>query len=281
MSTTTPLSLSKVSRNSAGALLTPNKTIAPQVAESPGNWQHPRMKEITHRQNATVFTAQNVRTIVYNLASILIIHLMRMVNAEFGPPQLNTAQAKPYVYWAFIAAQALPLLNIGMACLPLVRSKDDLSDIPLTSAQRQLLGLSPNTAAPTPDSAYSTPPRYSRTPSITSSVGKLSPTSSNLSASGSPASGLRFNGSLYSPAASPLLQKALRASSYGPQSPLNASSYGLQSPLDASTSSFNLSTGSSIFSEPPPTPSPIGGNKISVGLNNKWLYDRSRRTSGW
>lgn len=237
---------------------------------------------------------------MYNLASILIIHLMRMVNAEFGPPQLqvhlslvlqptqtngvpyrNTSQAKPYVYWAFIAAQALPLLNIGMACLPLVRSKDDLSDIPLTSAQRQLLGLSPNTAAPTPDSAYSTPPRYSRTPSITSSVGKLSPTSSNLSASGSPASGLRFNGSLYSPAASPLLQKALRASSYGPQSPLNASSYGLQSPLDASTSSFNLSTGSSIFSEPPPTPSPIGGNRISVGLNNKWLYDRSRRTSGW
>lgn len=198
-----------------------------------------------------------------------------------------------------MAAQALPLLNIGLACLPLVRPKDDLSDIPLTTAQRKLLGLKPSAAVPTPDSAYSTPPRYNRTPSINSSVAKPSPTSSDFSTSGSPASLPTLNGSLYSPAgsaASPLLQKVLRASSYGPQSslnlssygpqsPLNTSTYGLQSPLDASTSSFNLSTGSSIFSEPPPTPSPIGGptggKRISVGLNNKWLYDRSRRGSGW
>lgn len=197
-----------------------------------------------------------------------------------------------------MAAQALPLLSIGMACLPLVRSKDDLSDIPLTTAQRKLLGLEPSTAQPTPDSAYSTPPRYNRTPSITSSVGKPGPTSPDFSASGSPDSLSTLNGSPYSPAvsaASPLLQKVLRASSYGPQnsfkssygpqSPLTASAYGSQSPLDASTSSFNLSTGSSIFSEPPPTPSPIGGpmggKRISVGLNNKWLYDRSRRGSGW
>lgn len=198
-----------------------------------------------------------------------------------------------------MAAQALPLFSIGRACLPLVRSKDDLSDIPLTTAQRKLLGLEPSTAQPNPASVYSTPPRYNRTPSVNSSVGKLSPTSSDFSASGSPASLPTLNGSLYSPAASaasPLLQKVLRASSYGPQSslnvssygpqsPLNVSSYGLQSPLDASTSSFNLSTGSSIFSEPPPTPSPIGGpmggKRTSVGLNNKWLYDRSRRGSGW
>ncbi|ROW06231.1 hypothetical protein VMCG_04673 [Cytospora schulzeri] len=267
MSTATPLSLSKVSRNSAGALLTPNKPVPSQLTESPGNWQHPRMEEITYRQNATVFTAQNAKTIVYNLAAILIIHLMRLANAEFGPPQL----------------QALPLLNIGTACLPLVRSKDDLSDIPLTSAQRQLLGLSPSTAPTTADSAYSTPPRYSRTPSMTGSVGKPSPASSPVSTNDSSGFAPRFNGSLYSPAASPLLQKALRTSSYGSQNPFNISAYGIQSPLDASTSSFNLSTGSSVFSEPPPTPSPIGGGgkRISVGLNNKWLYDRSRRTSGW
>lgn len=79
------------SRNSAGALLTPNKTVAPQPqhTESPGNWQHPRMEEITYRQNATVFSAQNFRTIVYNLAAILIIHLFRLVNADYGPPQLQ------------------------------------------------------------------------------------------------------------------------------------------------------------------------------------------------
>lgn len=198
-----------------------------------------------------------------------------------GGANRNTAQAKRYVNWAFLAAQALPLLKIGLALLPLLRSKDNLSDIPLTPAQRQLLGLTPNSAAPTPNSVYSTPPRYSRTPSATGSVGKLSPTSSPASAKDSPASFSTFRGSLASSVASPLLHKSLGYSG-GPRS-----LYGLQSPLDASTSSFNLSTnsfnlstGSSVFSEPPPTPSPIGGKRTSVGLNNKWLYDRSRRSSG-
>jgi nucleoporin POM34 len=29
----------------------------------------------------------------------------------------------------------------------------------------------------------------------------------------------------------------------------------------------------------PGTPSPMGGKRSSVGLNNKWLYDRSKRSS--
>lgn len=186
----------------------------------------------------------------------------------------NVAPAKPYVYWAFMAFQTLPLMKIVMACLPFVRSKDDLADIPLTTAQRKLLGLSPNPAPVTPDCVFNTPPRYSRTPSITGSVAMASPASSPLS---SPASTSRLNGPPYSPFASTLLHKSFgysggpRVSSYG---------YGPQSPLNTSTSSFNLSTGSSVFSEPPPTPSPIGGKRTSVGLNNKWLYDRSRRSSG-
>ncbi|ROW11695.1 hypothetical protein VPNG_05577 [Cytospora leucostoma] len=257
MSSIAPLSLSK-SRSYSGPLQTPYRPIPSPVTDSPGNWQHPRIKEITHRQKASVFTTHNIKTIVYNIFAIIVIHLIRVVNAEHGPPQL----------------QALPLLNIGFAFLPLFRSKDDLSDIPLTPAQRQLLGLSPNSAAPTPNPVYSTPPRYSRTPSATGSVGKLSPTSSPVSTKDSSASSSRFRGSLASSVASPLLHKSLGYSG-GPRS-----LYGLQSPLNASTSSFNLSTGSSIFSEPPPTPSPIGGKRTSVGLNNKWLYDRSRRSSG-
>lgn len=292
MSSTTALSLSR-SRTSSGAFLTPSKSTPGPVTESPGNWQHPRIKEITRRQNATVFNTHNVKTIVYNIGAILIIHLIHLSVARFGPPELqvhpdsrtkqpkltaayrNTTQAKPYVYWAFLVAQTLPLLNIGIACLPLVRSKDDLSDIPLTPAQRQLLGLSPSPAPATPESVFSTPPRYARTPSMTGSVSKPSPTSSPLSANDSPASTSRLTASPYSPVASPLLQKAL-----GYSGSLRASSYGPQSPFNTSTSSFNLSTGSSIFSEPPPTPSPIGGKRTSVGLNNKWLYDRSRKSSG-
>ncbi|KAK2602191.1 hypothetical protein N8I77_008742 [Diaporthe amygdali] len=271
MSSTTALSLNKTRRNSA--LATPSKASPAPVTDSPGNWQHPRIKEITRRQQATVFGSDNVKTIIYNIAAFFIIYVLRLVAAEHAPTQLSS-DVKQYLHWVTLAAQMLPLANIGIACLPILRSKDDLSDIALTPAQRKLLGLAPSSAPPTPNSVYSTPPRYARTPSINGSLGKPSPTSSPLSANGSPASATRPNGSPYSPAASPLLQKAVGYSG-GRQT-----SYGSPSPFNASTSSFNLSTASSIFSEPPPTPSPTGGKRISVGLNNKWLYDRSRRSSG-
>jgi nucleoporin POM34 len=186
----------------------------------------------------------------------------------------RSSGAKGYLYWTILVVQVLPLTNIVRACLPLLRSKDDLSDIPLTRAQRELLGLPPSSAPPTPNSVYSTPPRYARTPSINGSIGKPSPASSPLSANGSASSATRLNGSPYSPAASPLLQKAVGYSGG------RRTSYVSPSPFNASTSSFNLSTASSLFSEPPPTPSPTGGKRISVGLNNKWLYDRTRRSSG-
>lgn len=158
-----------------------------------------------------------------------------------------------------------------------------MSDIPLTPAQRKLLGLPPSSKPANPDAKYNTPPRYARTPSIAGSTGRPSPSSSPLSASGgSPTPGSRVNGSPYSPVASPLLHKAVgysprRSLSQGSQSPHNTSTF------NASTGTFNASTtsfNSSVFSEPPATPSPPGGKRISVGLNNKWLYERSRRNSG-
>jgi nucleoporin POM34 len=51
---------------------------------------------------------------------------------------------------------------------------------------------------------------------------------------------------------------------------------GSPSPLGVSVSS-----GASLFggdAVTPGTPSPMGGKKSSVGLNNKWLYDRSKRS---
>lgn len=84
----TALALNKT-RN-YGALTTPSKaTPAPApVVDSPGNWQHPRIKEITRRQQASVFGSDNVKTIVYNLAAIIIIHLIRLAGAGYGPTQL-------------------------------------------------------------------------------------------------------------------------------------------------------------------------------------------------
>lgn len=83
----TALSLSNT-RGSASAFLTPAKSTPPHVTDSPGNWEHPRIKEITRRQNASVFTSHNVKTIIYNFASICIVQFLRMAAAELGPQQL-------------------------------------------------------------------------------------------------------------------------------------------------------------------------------------------------
>jgi nucleoporin POM34 len=175
-----------------------------------------------------------------------------------------------YLGWGWFFFQVVPFVRIGLAVLPLLRPEDDLSDIPLTASQRKLLGLPPSSAAPTPDAKFSTPPRYSRTPSIGGSVGSRgSFASSPLSGRGSPLaqSGAGGSGSPYSPTGSPLLAKSgnglgsLRRSSMGSANP------------------FNASTATSLFGDPG-SPSPSGGKRTSVGLNSKWLYEKSRRSSG-
>lgn len=175
--------------------------------------------------------------------------------------------AKVWTDWAWIIVQLVPALNILTACLPLMRREDDLSDIPLTPAQRKLLGLGPSSAPPTPDAKYSTPPRLSRSPSIAGSVGsQRSYTSSPLSGRGSPAMQGQ-SGSPYSPVGSPIYNKGLDVAGNG-----RRSSVGGGSPFAASSST-------NLFSDPG-SPSPSGGKRTSVGLNSKWLYERGRRSSG-
>lgn len=173
--------------------------------------------------------------------------------------------------WIYATLVLVPLINIAFALLPLVRPQDDLSDIPLTPAQRKLLGLPPSSRPATPNSAYSTPPRYSRTPSLAGSPASIkSYASSPLSAVASPASGQyssprfgtspsKLNAPQYSPSTvSPLLHKAV------------GGGVGL-----------GASTGSSVFGDGgPATPTPTAGKRSSVSLNNKWLYEKGRRNSG-
>ena len=172
---------------------------------------------------------------------------------------------RSYFSWAWFIFQVIPFIQIGVACLPLVRSNDDLSDIPLTAAQRKLLGLPATSAPPTPDAKFSTPPRYSRTPSLAGSVGSRgSYASSPLSGRGSPAV---LSPSPYSGLGSPLLQKSVSGLGNGRRSSLGA------------TSPFAASSATNLFSEPA-SPSPSAGKRTSVGLNSKWLYEKSRRSSG-
>ncbi|KAI1762711.1 NPCC-domain-containing protein [Hypoxylon sp. FL1150] len=244
---------------------------ATPVTDSPGTWRHPRMQEIIRRQEAATFTNKNVQLIALNVALFaitIVIHglLARVLPGKKTFPYLVWYYSR-YVYWAILA---IPIFGIGTNLLPLVRHKDDLSDIPLTPSQRKLLGLPPASAPPTPGSVYSTPPRFSRTPSISGSAGSKRSWSgsprSPFSNQGSPIAG---NGSAnlggFGSPSSPLLQRAMggaRRSSLG----------SLGSP------SLGASTATSLFGGVPdsPSPNPTAAKRSSVGLNNKWLYERGR-----
>lgn len=80
----TAIAVSKNRSNVTPFKTTPSKNFAP-AAESPGNWQHPRIKEITRRQNRTVFTSDNVKTVIYNITALIIISFIQKINDDFGP----------------------------------------------------------------------------------------------------------------------------------------------------------------------------------------------------
>nr|XP_036582873.1 nuclear pore complex component [Colletotrichum truncatum]KAF6791769.1 nuclear pore complex component [Colletotrichum truncatum] len=249
---------------------TPQKPTA--VVDSPGTWRHPRLNEITRRRNATTFSEKNVRSIALNIAFLVSLWLSQVLARSYIPAQWFSASLRFYLGWAYYAIQLIPLGNIGMAMLPLFRPADDLADIPLTPAQRKLLGLPPSAATATPDAVYSTPPRYSRTPSLAGSpASNRSFSGSPLSGRGSPALGSSLNGQSYSP--SPLNNSNNSPSKFSASfNSTRRSSFGSSTNLGASTSS-------SLFPDPG-TPSPSAGKRTSVGLNNKWLYERGRRSSG-
>lgn len=157
----------------------------------------------------------------------------------------------------------LSLLGILSALSPLFRHKDDLSDIPLTPSQRSLLGLEPSSRPATPGSQYITPPRYSRSATPRSD---RSNSASPLSGKDSP-----FRADTpYSPSASPLFQKAVGRDS------AKRLSFGGQGSSGQLMSIAADTTGASLGR----TLSPSMGKAASVGLNNRWLYDRGRASLG-
>ena len=178
--------------------------------------------------------------------------------------------------WLTQLLRALITVNGLHALQPLVRTKDDLSDIPLTPNQRALLGLGPSSTPATPGSTYITPPRYTRsTPRSSSSRAAIAGSSPlGRSISGSSISGSPVAGRGFSPASgSPLVRKAVHGKrwslgdSFSGSPNLGSTMGGLG--LDESTTSL------------PPTPSPSTGQRaVSVSLNNKWLYQRQKASPG-
>jgi nucleoporin POM34 len=162
----------------------------------------------------------------------------------------------PWSDYVLLGCRILPLVFIGFALSPLWRTKDDLSDIPLTPKQRQLLGLAPSSRPATPGSTYVTPPRYSRS---------ATPRSDASSRSGSPYSGSRGASPIgttgYSP--SPLFHKALNRDATRRNGSPGQALAGGRFTADSMRIASN-------------TPSPKTGQANGIGLTSRWLYEKSR-----
>lgn len=222
------------------------------------------------RQNASTFNRESLKKIGYNLGGVVFISLLGRSLWDSFPSFFHPGKAlHPYASWTYYILHLLFVFNIIYAMFPLWRKKDDLSDIALTPAQRQLLGLPPSSAPPTPGSQYATPPRYARTPTpLSGSPASKKGTYSNspLSGKGSPRS--PSAGSPFSPNASPFLSKAMGAGNGSNR----RHSYGSGSPLGPGASRGGVAD--------PGTPTPSATKGSGIGLNSKWLYDKGRRNSG-
>ncbi|TQS38247.1 hypothetical protein Golomagni_01255 [Golovinomyces magnicellulatus] len=236
---------------------TPVSQISPSTPHT-GTWRHPRLDEIVRRQNSSSFDKQNVRRILYNVGGIVAIFYAARKLAEVFPLSLLDSTAlKQFTRYSYYLIQLTLLYNIFTASLPLFRQADDLKDIPLTPAQRKLLGLQPVSVAAVSVSEYNTPPKYARTSS------PLSRSPSNN----------EKNTMLSSPWNDSPVTSGLPAI---PLSLLGGLSRGSNQ-----RSSFGSSTLSPVFKgsqDLPGTPTP-SAPKVGVGLNNKWLYDRGRNSA--
>jgi nucleoporin POM34 len=271
---------------------TPAAQTAAQPATPTGAWKHPKFDEIAQRQYATTFDERNVRIIVVNIALLFLsaygntvtsrvklleyaayvpvlfpLLLFRLANCFFSTPINTVVRAVPYSAWAIALLRLVFAANIVVACKPLIRRyyPDDISDIPLTPSQRASMGLKADVLSPVAVGSqyaspnYVTPPRYQRS---TPRSGSFSQDRSSQSPmTGSPR-GFANSGSNspFSPnmsTGSPLFQKAMGGSA--------------TKRLSYDSSLF----GDSSSSGAPGTPTPSTG-KASVGLNNKWLYEKRR-----
>lgn len=265
-----------------------------------GKWKHPKFDEIARRQYATTFDERNVRAIAANSVFLFLsiygnsitstVRLLEyaayvpgltfiiqlLTNLSPSTPINTVVRAVPYSDWLIVLLRLAFAINIFSALLPLIRRyyPDDIADIPLTPSQRASMGLKTDVLSPqTPGSAYQspnyvTPPRYQRSTPRSGSF-SAQDRGSQSPLSGSPRGGfaLSTSNSPFSPSTnnntgSPLFQKALNGSA------TKRLSYG--------GGSFDSSLfGDSSSSAVPGTPTPSTG-KASVGLNNKWLYEKRR-----
>ena len=268
----------------------------PSSPTTPGSWRHPRADEISRRRNVSTFSDQNIKKALWNVGAGGILYFFNdTFHSRYDPAfdfHKNLANTHRSLRW--LCAQCsidlnpsylslfifgLLLFNIATSFSPLIRPVDQMTDIPLTPQQRKLLGLDPSLASPaTPQSQYVTPPRYPRsaTPQSGGSRSRSgSPGLRSISYSGSPLAGKGSLGGRNS-GGSPSTQLAQKIFGNSGFESTRRSSYG--SPMQVGRGGVGSDV--SLIGIPT-TPTPIGGAKgPSVGLTNKYMYERTRHSPG-
>jgi len=242
------------------------------VTPSPGTWRHPQFNDIVRRQKATTFDETNIKKIIWNGGALVVHYMLGPLMYDWTVSPICSS-CGGYSFYVTSLIRFILLYNVLIASLPLFRQTDNLVDIPLNSTQRSLLGLDPNATPPiTPGIQYVTPPRYalSATPrtSTPGSRGSSAP-DSPLSRKGSPSVGRPTSDLPGSPVASSLWQKSM-----GTSKDTRRNSFGYASPVGGGSNGKDMS----VY-VPPSTPSP-SGRGAGVSLNNRWLYERGRSSSG-
>jgi nucleoporin POM34 len=196
----------------------------------------------------------------------------------------------PYPRWLLWITRLLFLLNSILACKPLMLTPDACEDVPLTPRQRKLLGLPPMTRPATPQEKeqYVTPPRFTRSATPRSARASASSPGVRGESGDSPLSGrgtpVDANGSFRRSGGSPYSNSTLMGAGASPYGS-GASPFGSGERRRLSYTSTRSSplTVSEFEAMGNPVGSPSGGrkeNRASVGLNNKWLYEKGRTGSG-
>lgn len=268
-----------------GPANSPEQVVAKETP-SPGNWQHPRIQDITKRQYATSFSSLRFHRALWNGVALLLSFIIldewierwfvswlplsiswkcSSCSVTFLGRQLDISLFPTLCVWA---VRVLFIVNVIIALHPLFITTDSMDDIPLTDRQRALLGISQSsTSIPqlTPDSKFVTPPRYRRSagspsrrsPSSTRSS-PLNPTQRSASPSSFMSTNSRARGR------SPFDSSPLSQTGLLPGSQERVGMYG--SPMQGGRS---VSLG-------PSTPSPAGRAR-NGNINYKWLYEKGGR----
>lgn len=204
---------------------------------------------------------------LFQVSSKYFTDVLKLICSSSQAPRIVTnSSLRTFTSPMLLILCLILIYNITTALLPLVKTKDDLSDIPLTPTQRALLGLDPNATPPlTPGTQYITPPRYPRSPTPRN----ISPASRSISNTPQSRKGSPSFGRESSDSPSPLWQKTIGNG----RDTLRRNSYGSPSPLGPGNNDRSILGA-------PNTPSPATGRGPTVGLNNKWLFDKGRASSG-